>query len=52
VIEKGREAANQFLADWNWNTYKAECRSGGGAATETNSAAEDAKTGVNANVEL
>jgi len=25
VIEKGREAADQFLAGWNWNAYKTEC---------------------------
>lgn len=26
VIAKGREAADQFLAGWNWNAYQAECR--------------------------
>ncbi len=26
VIEKGRQAADKFLASWNWNAYKAECR--------------------------
>ena len=26
VIENGREAADKFLAGWNWNAYKTECR--------------------------